>query len=151
MAEITLIVNGERVVLDQPGTLPLLDVLRTDLGLCGTRVGCTEGACGACTVLLDGQPLQACQTPLEAAAGRAVETIEAARFDAVRDAFLEEQAAQCGYCTNGIAVTLAGLLARRPRPGREAILAVLDERHICRCGAQPRILRVLDRLMAEPQ
>jgi aerobic-type carbon monoxide dehydrogenase small subunit (CoxS/CutS family) len=151
MAEFTLIVNGERVVLDQPGTLPLLDALRTDLGLCGTRVGCTEGHCGACTVLLDGQPLQSCQTPLEAAAGHAVETIEAPHFDAVRDAFLAEQAAQCGYCTNGIIVTIAGLLARRPRPTRAAIVAALDERHICRCGAQARILRVLDRLMAEPQ
>lgn len=141
-------VNGTRHVVAAAEGLPLLDVLRTDLGLLGTRVGCTEGHCGACTVLLDGQPVQSCQTPLWAAAGHAVETIESGRFDAVRDAFLDEQAAQCGYCTNGIIVTIAGLLAREPRPSREAMLALLNERHICRCGSQPRVLRVLDRLLA---
>ncbi len=141
-------VNGARHVVMAPGALPLLDVLRTDLALLGTRVGCTEGYCGACTVLLDGQPVQSCQTPLRAAAGHAVETIESGRFNAVRDAFLDEQAAQCGYCTNGVIVAIAGLLAREPRPSRAAVLAWLDERHICRCGTQPRMLRALDRLLA---
>ncbi len=141
-------VNGQRHIVVAPDGLPLLDVLRTDLALLGTRAGCSEGQCGACTVLLDGQPVQSCQTPLRAAAGHAVETIESGRFDAVRDAFLDEQAAQCGYCTNGLIVTIAALLARTPRPTRAAMLAFLDEHHICRCGTQPRVLRALDRLLA---
>ncbi len=142
-----IVVNGTGHSLELPGDTPLLDVLRTDLGLLGTRTGCLEGNCGACTVLLDGRPVQACDTPLGSVAGRRVETIEGLRLEAVREAFLAEQAAQCGYCTNGIIMTVAGLLGGTPAASRAAIVAVLDERHICRCGAQVRILRALDRAM----
>jgi nicotinate dehydrogenase subunit A len=143
-----IVVNGLAHSLDLPGDVPLLDVLRTDIGLLGTRTGCLEGNCGACTVLVDGHPVQACETPLWSVAGRAVETIEGLRLEAVREAFLAEQAAQCGYCTNGIIMTVAGLLGRTPAASRAEIVAMLDERHICRCGAQARILRALDRAIA---
>ena len=142
-----IVVNGIGHSLELPGDTPLLDVLRTDIGLLGTRTGCLEGNCGACTVLLDGRPVQACDTPLWSVAGRVVETIEGLRLEAVREAFLAEQAAQCGYCTNGIIMTVAGLLGGTPTASRAEIVAVLDERHICRCGAQVRILRALDRAM----
>ena len=142
-----IVVNGTGHSLELPGDTPLLDVLRTDLGLLGTRTGCLEGNCGACTGLLDGRPVQACDTPLGSVAGRRVETIEGLRLEAVREAFLAEQAAQCGDCTNGIIMTVAGLLGGTPAASRAAIVAVLDERHICRCGAQVRILRALDRAM----
>jgi nicotinate dehydrogenase subunit A len=149
---IAIIVNGAGHRLDLDAELPLLTVLRQQLGLKGTRFGCGEGQCGACTVLVDGQPLQACTTPLWSVAGRSVTTIEGLAADGrpgpLQQAFLDEQAAQCGYCINGIIMTLAGLLARRPVPSRAAILDVLDERHLCRCGTHPRILRTLDRLLA---
>lgn len=149
---VELTVNGQPVRVVLSGDTPLLAVLRQDLELKGTRIGCAEGYCGACTVLMDGNPVQTCTLPLEAAAGRAITTIEGLAAspagDAVRQAFIAEQAAQCGYCTNGIIMTVAGLMARKPVPGRAEIVAVLDERHLCRCGTHVRVLRALDRAMA---
>ena len=145
-------VNGRDVVVAAPEDASLLAALRHDLDLKGTRVGCTEGYCGACTVLVDGRPVQSCNTPLWAAAGKAITTIEGlAQGDVlgpVQDAFLLEQAAQCGYCTNGIIMTVTGLLSQNPPATKHEIVEVLDERHICRCGAQPRILRAIDRAIA---
>ncbi len=151
-ASVEITVNGRTHALRLDPKTPLLMALRQDLDLKGTRVGCSEGFCGACTVLLDGRPIQTCNLPLEAAAGRSVTTIEALAADAsrgfVRQAFLDEASAQCGYCTNGIIMTVTGLLAQNPPAGRQEIIAALDERHLCRCGAHPRIVRAIDRLIA---
>ncbi len=130
----------------------LLQVLRGVLEHCGTRVGCSEGYCGACTIWLDGRPVQACTLPVSAVAGRSVTTIEMATHERwiarVQNLFLEEQAAQCGYCSNGLIMGLAGLMKDNPVLTRAQILHWLDERHLCRCGAHPRLIKVVDRLVA---
>lgn len=150
---VTFEVNGKSVELNLPGDTPLVHVLRHDLALKGTRLGCGEGQCGSCTVLLDGKPVQSCDTPLWSVGGARVTTIEGfAEAEApgpVQRVFLDEQAAQCGYCINGIIMSVTALLARHPRPARAEIVAHLDERHLCRCGAQARILRSIDRAMNE--
>jgi nicotinate dehydrogenase subunit A len=149
----TFEVNGKSVELNLPGDTPLVHVLRHDLALKGTRLGCGEGQCGSCTVWLDGKPVQSCDTPLWSVEGRRVTTIEGlAEAEApgpLQRIFLDEQAAQCGYCINGIVMSVTALLARHPRPTRAEIVAHLDERHLCRCGAQARILRSIDRAMNE--
>lgn len=149
MAEtLKLRVNGvEREVRAEPAT-PLLYVLRNDLGLKGTRFGCGEGHCGACTVLVDGKPLQSCDTPLWSAAGHDVTTVEGLSKNGsphpVQQAFLDEQAAQCGYCINGIMMSAVALLERNPDPDEAQIAAALD-RNLCRCGTHVRILRAIAR------
>ncbi len=145
-------VNGRAVTVHVPEDTTLLSALRHDLDLKGTRVGCTEGYCGACTVLVDGRPVQSCNTPLWSVDGKTITTVEGlARGDVlgpVQEAFLLEQAAQCGYCTNGIIMTVTGLLSQNPPATKHEIVEVLDERHICRCGAQTRILKAIDRAIA---
>jgi nicotinate dehydrogenase subunit A len=152
-AVIAFTVNDRDVEIRAPEHGSLLMALRHDLGLKATRIGCGEGNCGACTVLLDGQPVQSCDTPLWAARNRRVETIEGLANDRsalpLPSIFLSEQAAQCGYCINGIIMTVCGMLARDPPANREQIVAALDERHLCRCGSQLRILRAVDRAIAE--
>lgn len=154
--EFRLRVNGsEHGVTADPDRM-LLSVLRDDLGLLGTRTGCLAGNCGACTVMVDGRAVQSCDTPLWIAAKGRIDSIdghdganappEVAR---VRAAFLAEQAAQCGYCVNGIIMTVASLLAGGARPARAEVLRALDERHLCRCGAHPRMLRAIDRLLVD--
>jgi nicotinate dehydrogenase subunit A len=143
----TFTVNNATTTLDLPGDTPLVHALRHDLGLKGTRLGCGEGQCGSCTVLLDGAPVQSCDTPLWSVANRDVTTIEGLALGPLQQMFLDEQAAQCGFCINGIIMSLTALLAREPSPKCADILAHLDERHLCRCGAQPRILRVIDRAL----
>jgi nicotinate dehydrogenase subunit A len=147
-----LTVNGTEVTLSVDGDIPLLSVLRDRMDLKGSRIGCTEGYCGACTVLVEGKPVQSCNTPVWSVAGKAVTTIEAADrhpvLGEVQKVFVALQAAQCGYCTNGIMMTLAGLLSQSPRPDRAHILAHLDERHLCRCGVHARVLKAIDRLLA---
>jgi nicotinate dehydrogenase subunit A len=143
-------VNGTDVCLTLDGNASLLTALRQDLDLKGTRVGCAEGQCGACTVLVDGMPVQSCTTPLWSVKDRQVETIEGLdAYNELSSIFLTEQAAQCGYCINGIIMTVSGLLARTPPASRGEIVAALDERHLCRCGSQVRILRAVDRAIAE--
>jgi nicotinate dehydrogenase subunit A len=141
-------VNGlEREVRAEPST-PLLYILRNDLGLKGARFGCGEGHCGACTVLVDGKPLQSCDTPLWSAAGHDITTVEGLSRDGaphpVQQAFLDEQAAQCGYCINGIMMQAVALLERNPDPSEAQIAAALD-RNLCRCGTHVRILRAIAR------
>ena len=141
-------VNGaEHEVRAEPAT-PLLYILRNDLGLKGTRFGCGEGHCGACTVLVDWKPLQSCDTPLWSAAGHEITTVEGlARGGAlhpIQQAFLGEQAAQCGYCINGIMMSAMALLERNPKPSEAEIVAAL-ERNLCRCGTHVRILRAIAR------
>jgi aerobic-type carbon monoxide dehydrogenase small subunit (CoxS/CutS family) len=149
---ITITVNGQvRQLHVSPDTTALM-ALRHDLDLKGTRIGCTEGHCGACTALLDGKPVQTCNLPLWSIAGRSLTTIEAlsasGHYNTVQQAFLAEQAGQCGYCVNGIIMTVTAMLAQTPPATRAAIIETLDERHLCRCGAQPRILRAIDRVIA---
>jgi nicotinate dehydrogenase subunit A len=152
-APIAFTVNGRAVEVRVPEDTPLLMALRHDLELKGTRIGCGEGNCGACTVWIDGLPVQSCTTPLWAAKDHRVQTIEGLADDRaaqrVQSIFLDEQAAQCGYCINGIIMTVAAMLARDPPADRAGIIAALDERHLCRCGTQVRILRAVDRAIAE--
>jgi aerobic-type carbon monoxide dehydrogenase small subunit (CoxS/CutS family) len=124
----------------------LLSFLRFDLGLTGTKYGCGEGLCGSCTVLVDGQPIRACMTPAGAVSGGTVTTIEGLATDRnlhpVQQAFVEETAMQCGYCTPGFIMAAVGLLAREPRPTREQIREGLAE-NMCRCGTYMRIERAV--------
>lgn len=139
-------VNGRHCDAAAAGTTALLDVLREELGLRGTRAGCREGVCGACRVLVAGRPVAACQTPLETVRGQAVTTVEGLPR-VLRDAFEAEQAAQCGYCSAGMLVAAAALLAQTDEPSEAQIRRALDGQH-CRCGAQPRIVRAVRRAAA---
>jgi nicotinate dehydrogenase subunit A len=144
MAKYSFEVNGRSITVDSwdPGQ-PLLYLLRNALGLHGPKFGCGLAQCGACTVLLDGRATRSCITPVKQVAGHNVTTIEglgsAEKPDAVQAAFIAEQAAQCGYCTNGMIMTAKALLARNPRPTREQVQQGLAG-NLCRCGTHTRIL-----------
>src|SRR4051812_21587483 len=131
---------------------PLLSVLRGALGVMGTRFGCGEGQCGACNVLIDGTAIASCDTPLWAAAGKDVTTVEglgsAERPQPLQAAFIEEQAMQCGYCVSGILISAAALLSRTPDPTEAQVRAALD-RNLCRCGAHNRMVRAVLRAAKE--
>ena len=139
-----LLVNGESYEVDVGGETTLLAVLRHDLGLTGTKYGCGEGDCGACTVLLDGEARNSCVTPVESAAGREVTTIEGLAngndLHPIQEAFIEHTAFQCAYCTPGFIMSLVALLSRNPQPEERQIRAALTG-NICRCGTYVRILR----------
>jgi nicotinate dehydrogenase subunit A len=130
-----------REVEADPDT-PLLYLLRNEFGLMGARFGCGLGLCGACFVLVDGVPGPSCDTPVWSLAGKSVVTVEGLTPHPLQPAFLDEQAAQCGYCVTGIIVTAAALLERSPHPGEQEVTAALD-RHLCRCGAQQRMVRAI--------
>ena len=143
MPAIGFVVNGTRHSLDADPNTPLLDVLRDELQLKGTRFGCGAGECGACQVLVDGRSTASCNTPLAAVEGREVTTVEG--LDAsLREAFIVEQAAQCGYCSSGMLIGAAALLRCEPRPSEAQVRAALDG-HLCRCGAHNRIVRAVQR------
>ncbi len=148
MESISFTVNGQLRTINSPPDRLLLEVLREELGLTGTKYGCGEGQCGACTVLVDGQPVHACKTPVGNMAGRPIQTIEGLATDddlhPVQEAFLAENAFQCGYCTPGMIMGTVALLQRRPRPTDEEISAAMRG-HICRCGGYPRILKAIHR------
>ena len=139
--------NGKRVRLDVDGDRMLLWVLRTELGLVGTKFGCGEGFCGACTVLVDNEAVRSCQTPVKKVNGRNVLTIEGLAKNGVlhplQKAFVEHEAMQCGYCTSGMILSAYGLLQKNPRPTRRDILEALDD-NLCRCGAHTRIVRAVE-------
>jgi nicotinate dehydrogenase subunit A len=143
-----LIVNGEPVHVDGDGAKPLLAVLRDELGLCGSRFGCGTEQCGACMVLIDGEPSFSCARAIESLAGKTVTTVEGLCRDGVpsplQQAFLDEQAGQCGYCLSGILISATALLARNPRPSRSEIATALDH-HLCRCGVHNRVMRAVAR------
>jgi aerobic-type carbon monoxide dehydrogenase small subunit (CoxS/CutS family) len=143
-----LVVNGAERRVDAPGEETLLSVLRNRLQLTGTKYGCGEGQCGACTVLLDGRPARSCRTEVSEAVGKKITTIEGlarnGRLHPVQAAFLEVEAFQCGYCTPGMIVSTVGLLERNPNPGEEDIAGHLTG-NICRCGTYPRILAAVKR------
>ena len=138
-----IIVNGVRHAVDAEPETPLLSVLRDDLELTGTKYGCGEGQCGACTVLIDGAPAHSCITRLSSVAGKRITTIEGlaagGRLHPVQEAFLHAGAMQCGYCTAGMIVASAGLLASNPNPSEAQIKQAL-EGNVCRCGTYPRIV-----------
>ena len=127
---------------------PLLYVLRDQLRLTGAKYGCGKGQCGACTVLIDNEPARACQTPIAAVAGKSVTTIEGlGSLDAphpVQAAFIAEQAAQCGYCSNGMVMSSVALLDRTPKPNQDEIKNALSG-NLCRCGTHQRILKAVMR------
>jgi nicotinate dehydrogenase subunit A len=139
--------HAPRVVTADENT-SLIYILRNDLKLKGTRFGCGEGVCGCCTVLLDGHSIQSCNTPVSAAEGGHVTTVEGLGSGAaphpLQQAFIEEQAGQCGYCLTGIIMGAAALLSRNPSPTDAEIRSELDI-HLCRCGSYDRILRAIRR------
>jgi len=145
-------VNGREHEVAAEPKAPLLYVLRNDLGLKGSRFGCGSGQCGACMVLMDGKAVPSCDTPLWSAAGRDITTIEGLgsreKPHPLQQAFLDEQAAQCGYCINGILMAAAALLQKIPNPTEAEIVAALD-RNLCRCGTHVRILRAIRRASKE--
>jgi isoquinoline 1-oxidoreductase subunit alpha len=139
---VSLLVNGAEHRIDVPADLSLLSVLRNELNLTGTKYGCGEGQCGACTVLLDGKPVRSCRTSVGAAAGKKITTIEGleqnGRLHPVQQAFLDVEAFQCGYCTSGMILSSVALLSSNSNPREEDIVRFMSG-NICRCGTYPRI------------
>ena len=148
---IELTVNGRAVQISVPSVTPLLDVLRNQLDLKGARYGCGLEKCGSCMVLLDGQPIYACSREVGTAAGGRITTIEGLgtteQPHPLQQAFLDEQAGQCGYCLSGIIMRAKALLDHNPSPTRAEIARALDQ-NLCRCGAHPRILRAVEKAAA---
>jgi nicotinate dehydrogenase subunit A len=149
---ITLTVNGKRHAVSAEPETALLYVLRNDLKLKGARFGCGLGQCGACTVLVDGRPVQSCDFPLSAAVGKTITTIEGLAPDGelhpLQSAFIAEQAAQCGYCVTGIIMAAKALLDANPRPADAEIRSALKG-NLCRCGTHQRILNAIKRAAGE--
>lgn len=143
-----LLINGAKYSVDVDAGASLLSVLRDDLNLTGSKYGCGEGQCGACTVLLAGLPRRSCITPVGEAAQKPITTIEGlekdGRLHPVQQAFLDENVMQCGYCTSGMIMTAVGLLTIHPQPTGEEISHYM-EGHICRCGTYPRIIAAIQR------
>jgi len=147
-ATITFTVNGDKRTVTTDPERSLLDVLREDLHLTGAKYGCGEGRCGACSVLMDGKRVLSCITAVAEADKKAITTIEglaAGRsLHPVQDAFLEEGAMQCGYCTSGMVLTAAALLERNPNPTDEEIIAEMNV-NLCRCNGYTKILQAVRR------
>ena len=144
--------NGQPINADVEGDTNLLEVLRNDIELNGPKFGCGLAQCGACAVLLDGVSIRSCITPVSVVAGKDVTTLEGlgdkANPHPLQKAFIAEQAMQCGYCASGIITTAAALLSRNVSPTREEIRKALAG-HLCRCGAQPRMIRAVERAARE--
>lgn len=141
-------VNGKTRTVQADPDSNLLNALREDLALTGTKYGCGEGQCGACTVLLDGKPTRSCITPLGSIRDQKITTIEGLELNGklhpVQEAFLAEDALQCGYCTSGMIVAAAGLLHHTPAPTEAEIVTAMNG-NVCRCGTYRRILRAIQR------
>jgi aerobic-type carbon monoxide dehydrogenase small subunit (CoxS/CutS family) len=141
-------VNGATRAVDADPGRSLLSVLRDDLGLTGTKYGCGEGRCGACTVLIDGQPARSCTTRTGSVGGKQIRTIEGLaqgdKLHPLQQAFLDAGALQCGYCTSGMIMSGVGLLTREPAPGREDIVRFMGG-NLCRCGTYNRIVTAIER------
>jgi aerobic-type carbon monoxide dehydrogenase small subunit (CoxS/CutS family) len=144
-------VNGKRREIHADAERTLLSVLRDDLDLTGTKYGCGEGKCGACTVLIDGQPTRSCTTRLGTVGEKHVRTIEGVaegdRLHPLQEAFLQAGAMQCGYCTPGMIMSALALLDQQPRPEREEIVRFMNG-NICRCGTYNRIVSAIERASA---
>jgi nicotinate dehydrogenase subunit A len=149
---VSLWVNGRQHQLVCDPETPLLYVLRNDLGLKGTRYGCGAGYCGSCMVLVDGKAVTTCDTPLSAVEGKNVVTIEGLAVDGVLDplqqAFIEEQAGQCGFCSTGVIITARALLNANPHP-TDAEIRVGLLNNLCRCGVHGRVIRAIRRVVGE--
>jgi len=147
-----LTLNGTESAIEADPDTPLLYALRNDLELKGTRFGCGNAQCGACFVLIEGHPTPACDTPLWSVAGKRITTVEglgsSGTLHPLQEAFLAEQAAQCGYCTSGVLISAAALLQRNSRPTESEVRAALD-RNLCRCGSHNRMVRAVLRAAAE--
>jgi aerobic-type carbon monoxide dehydrogenase small subunit (CoxS/CutS family) len=144
---IRLRVNGRDHLVDVPPSESLLTVLRTELDLTGAKYGCGEGQCGACTVLVDGQAVRACVAPVRTVEGKAITTIEGlapsgGAMHRVQQAFAEQDAMQCGYCTAGMIMSAVALLSRQADPSEEQIVRTMNG-NICRCGSHPRIVAAI--------
>jgi aerobic-type carbon monoxide dehydrogenase small subunit (CoxS/CutS family) len=146
---IELHVNGTKRRIEAEAERSLLSVLRDDLDLTGAKYGCGEGQCGACTVLINGQPSRSCITQVGATAGKQITTIEGleqnGRLHPLQEAFLEAGAMQCGYCIPGMIMSGAGLLKKNPRPTEPEIIRAM-EGNVCRCGTYPRIVAAIRRV-----
>ena len=148
MANVTsLNVNGKKLRVDVDSQTPLLYVLRDHLNMTGTKYGCGEARCGACTVLVDGQTMRSCVTPVGKVSDKQVTTIEAlekdGKLNALQDAFLKADALQCGYCTSGMIISATALLNKNPKPTRDEIVKHMDG-NICRCGTYLRIVNAIE-------
>jgi nicotinate dehydrogenase subunit A len=146
----TLRVNGRTHEVSAEPRTPLLYILRNDLKLKGARFGCGTGQCGACMVVLDGVAVPSCDTPVWSAAGKDIVTVESERLEPLRQSFLAEQAAQCGYCIDGIMMAAFALLSKNPSPSETQIQEALD-RNLCRCGSHVRILKAIRDVAGRPQ
>ena len=147
MARITTLnVNGKKMTVDMDSTVSLLSVLRNDLDLTGSKYGCGEGQCGACTVLLEGQPIRSCTTQVGRAAGKQIVTIEGLEKDGklhpLQEAFIKADAMQCAYCTSGMIMSASALLSKTPKPSRDDVISGMNG-NICRCGTYQRIIEAI--------
>ena len=151
-AKITLIVNGQKRTVETDPDRPLLDVLREDLKIMGPKYGCGEGRCGACTVLMDGKRALSCITPAAAAANKKITTIEGLadgdNLHPVQQAFLDEGAIQCGYCTPGMILSAVALLAENPQPTDEQITEWMNS-NMCRCNGYAKIVNAVRRAASQ--
>jgi aerobic-type carbon monoxide dehydrogenase small subunit (CoxS/CutS family) len=140
-------VNGKKLRVDVDSQTPLLYVLRDYLNLTGTKYGCGESKCGACSVLVDGVVMRSCITPVARVSGKQITTIEGMEKDGklhpLQEAFLKADALQCGYCTSGMIIAAASLLNKNPKPSREEIVKHMDG-NVCRCGTYPRIINAIE-------
>jgi aerobic-type carbon monoxide dehydrogenase small subunit (CoxS/CutS family) len=149
---ISFMLNGKPTQLDTDDERPLLWVVRYDLGLTGTKYGCGEGLCGACTIIVDGEAVRGCVTGLRDVAGKSVLTIEGleqeGKLHPLQRAFLKHSAFQCGYCTAGMIMSAYALLRKTPQPTQEQILTHLDD-NLCRCGSHTRVVRAIQEASRE--
>lgn len=145
--EVNLNVNGKKLRVDVDAQTPLLYVLRDDLNLTGAKYGCGEAKCGACTVLVDGQAMRSCVTPVGRVSGKQITTIEGMEKDGklhpLQEAFLKADALQCGYCTPGMIMAAAALLNKNAKPNREEIVKHMDG-NVCRCGTYARVVNAIE-------
>ena len=148
MSTLTLNINGAKLHVDAPGDETLLSVLRNRLLLTGTKYGCGEGECGACTVLLDGKSVKSCQTLVSEVANAKITTVEGleqnGKLTPVQQAFLDAGAYQCGFCTSGMVMRATALLATTPKPSESEIVTRMNG-NVCRCGTYPRIVEAVQR------
>ena len=152
MVTVNLVVNGTNNPLDVEADTPLIFVLRNHLNLTGAKLGCAQEQCGSCVVLVNGEPTNSCVRAVSEFDGQEIITVEGlaegGELSSVQKAFLEEGAAQCGYCTSGLIIATTALLSRTPKPSKEEIEKALHD-HLCRCGSHLRVLTAIDRLIAE--
>lgn len=149
--KISFYLNGQQITLETEPDRPLLWVLRNDLKITSPKFGCGEGYCGACTVLLDGEPVRSCQTEVARVNGRRLLTLEGLskgdKLHPLQQAFLKQEAFQCGFCTSGMILEALALLQKKPNPTRTEVINALED-HLCRCGAHKRIIQAVEEAAA---